>query len=94
MTFRVQRLRAAGSGAVSYTVVGVDGLPVEPVEVFLAHLTAVGRSPNTVDAYAHDLRDFLEWGTANEKRIKIGCSVRLAFGLAVAILGATVFRAA
>src|SRR5215813_8517532 len=27
------------------------------------------------------LRDFLEWGTANEKRIKIGCGLRLAFGL-------------
>jgi hypothetical protein len=33
------------------------------------------------------LRDFLEWATANEKRIKIGCAVRLAFGLFVAILG-------
>src|ERR1041385_5102294 len=29
------------------------------------------------------LRDLLEWGTANEKRIKIGCAVRLAFGLFV-----------
>jgi site-specific recombinase XerD len=34
---------------------------VESVEVFLSHLTAVGRSPNTVAAYAHDLRDFVEW---------------------------------
>src|SRR6266705_3342447 len=33
------------------------------------------------------LRDFLEWGTANEKRIKVGCGVRLAFGLFVAALG-------
>jgi len=33
------------------------------------------------------LRDLLEWATANEKRIKIGCAVRLAFGLFVAILG-------
>ena len=40
------------------------------------------------------LRDLLEWGTANEKRVKVGCSIRLAFGLVVAILGATVFRAA
>jgi hypothetical protein len=33
------------------------------------------------------LRDFLSWATANEKRIKIGCTVRLAFGLFMAVLG-------
>ncbi len=33
------------------------------------------------------LRDFVEWCTANERRIKIGCGVRLAFGLFVAVLG-------
>jgi len=33
------------------------------------------------------LRDFLNWATANEKRIKIGCGIRLAFGLFVAVLG-------
>ena len=33
------------------------------------------------------LRNFLEWGTANEGRIKIGCLVRLLFGLFVAGLG-------
>ena len=33
------------------------------------------------------LRDLLEWATATEKRIKIGCAVRLAFGLFVALLG-------
>ena len=37
------------------------------------------------------LRDFLQWATANEKRIKIGCSIRLAFGLFVAVLGFTKF---
>ncbi|MEV0006459.1 tyrosine-type recombinase/integrase, partial [Micromonospora sp. NPDC050980] len=58
---RVQRLRAPDTGVVSYTVLGSDGLPVEAVELFLAHLAAVGRSPNTVAGYAHDLRDFVEW---------------------------------
>src|ERR1039457_6956736 len=38
------------------------------------------------------LRDFLAWGTANEQRIKVGCGMRLAFGLFVAGLGLTVFR--
>ena len=37
------------------------------------------------------LRDFLQWATANEKRVKIGCTIRLAFGLVVAILGFTKF---
>lgn len=36
-------------------------------------------------------RDFLEWGTANERRIKLGCGLRLAFGLFVAGLGLTRF---
>jgi len=38
------------------------------------------------------LRDLLEWATANEKRIKVGCGVRLAFGLLMAGLGLTVFK--
>ena len=33
------------------------------------------------------LRDFLNWATASEKRVKIGCGIRLAFGLFVAVLG-------
>ena len=37
------------------------------------------------------LRNLLEWGTANEARIKVGCGIRLAFGLFVAILGLTKF---
>ena len=40
------------------------------------------------------LRDLLNWGTANEQRIKVGCGLRLAFGLFVAVLGLTVFRSA
>jgi integrase/recombinase XerD len=46
---------------VSYTVVGPGGLPVEPVEAFLAHLAATGASPNTVQGYAYDLRDLFVW---------------------------------
>lgn len=37
------------------------------------------------------LRDWLNWATANEKRIKIGCGVRLGFGLFIAALGFAVF---
>ena len=35
------------------------------------------------------LRDLLEWATANEKRVKVGCGIRLAFGLFVAAVGFT-----
>ena len=38
------------------------------------------------------LRDFLNWMTATEKRIRIGCYIRLAFALFVLILGLTAFR--
>jgi hypothetical protein len=39
------------------------------------------------------LRDLLNWSTANEKRVKIGSSIRLAFALFVVVLGMTAFRA-
>ena len=38
------------------------------------------------------LRDLFAWATANDQRIKVGCGVRLAFGLFVLALGLTVFR--
>jgi len=37
------------------------------------------------------LRDLLEWATASEQRIKVGCGLRLAFGLFVAALGVAKF---
>jgi hypothetical protein len=37
------------------------------------------------------LRDLLNWATANEKRVRIGSAIRLAFGLFVAELGFTVY---
>src|SRR6266852_107335 len=49
-----------GPGTLSWTVLGDDDVPVVPVDRFLAYLTDIGRSPNTVKAYAHDLKDF--WG--------------------------------
>jgi site-specific recombinase XerD len=57
----VQRVAMAYGDHDSWTVVGADAAVVEPVEVFLAHLHAVERSPNTVRAYAHDLRDWFEF---------------------------------
>ena len=60
---RVQRLIVPGTGELSFTVLDSDGLPIGPVESFLSLLSSLGRSPNTVRAYAHDLKlffDFLE----------------------------------
>jgi hypothetical protein len=37
------------------------------------------------------LRNFVEWGTANQGRIKAGCIARLVFGLFVAALGIVKF---
>jgi integrase/recombinase XerD len=58
---RVQRLIIPGTGDVSFTVVGSDGLPIGPIESFLSLLSSLGRSPNTVRAYAHDLKQFFEF---------------------------------
>lgn len=57
---RVQRVVSPDDGAESWTVLAGDWAPVEPVELFLAHLSDQGRSPNTVKAYAHDLKDYFE----------------------------------
>ena len=50
-----------GSGTRSWTVLGDDDVPVVPVDRFLAYLTDIGRSPNTVKAYAHDLKNYWEF---------------------------------
>lgn len=55
---RVQRVAAVGGLEESWTLLGPDWVPVVPVDEFLSHLTDQRRSPNTVKAYAHDLKDF------------------------------------
>ncbi|WP_206305848.1 site-specific integrase [Actinacidiphila soli] len=45
----------------SWTVLGDDAAPVEPIERYLAYLTDIERSPNTVKAYAHDLKDWFSF---------------------------------
>jgi len=51
----VQRVAVPGSRVESWTVLGDDDVPVER---YLAYLTAIERSPSTVKAYAHDLKDY------------------------------------
>ena len=57
---RVQQVLAP-SGGVSWTVIGSDLMPVGPVEEYLAWLSDIERSPNTVRAYALDLKAFCEF---------------------------------
>jgi hypothetical protein len=54
----VHPVTVPGSGTLSWTVLGDDDVPVVPVDRFLAYLTGIGRSPNTVKAYAHDLKNY------------------------------------
>ncbi len=49
------------TGAVSWTVLGADGDPVEPVESYPACLAALERSPNTQRAYATSLKLWFEF---------------------------------
>lgn len=55
------RVLMPDSAAESWTLLGDDLAPVEPVERFLAYLAAIQRSPNTIKAYAHDLKDWLTY---------------------------------
>jgi len=56
----IQRVVMPVTGAVSWTVLGGDGVPVEPIEVYLSYLAALERSPNTQRAYASSLKLWFE----------------------------------
>ena len=55
---RVQRVLMPGSGTESWTVLDDEHSLVEPIERFLGYLASIERSPNTIKAYAHDLKDW------------------------------------
>ena len=57
----------APGAAESWTVIGSDLRPVEPVERYLAWLSRIERAPTTVRAYAHDLR--LLWEFIESRRL-------------------------
>jgi integrase/recombinase XerD len=57
----VTRVVSPVSSRESWTVLGDDDAPVVPVDRYLAYLTDIERSPNTVKAYAHDLKDWFEF---------------------------------
>src|SRR2546430_4897363 len=53
-----------GTRVESWTVLGDDDVPVDAIERWLAYLSDVDRSPNTVKAYAYDVKDFWVFLTA------------------------------
>ncbi|SEB99188.1 Phage integrase, N-terminal SAM-like domain [Streptomyces sp. 2231.1] len=55
---RVQRVLMPDSEAESWTALGDDRVPVAPIEGYLAYLAWGEKSPNTVKAYARDLKDW------------------------------------
>ena len=58
----------APPGVGSWTVIGSDLMPVAPVDRYLAWLSDIERSPNTVRAYALDLKTFWEFLDAHSIR--------------------------
>ena len=54
----VHRVLSPATRLESWTVLGDDDVPVQPIERYLAYLTSIERSPNTIKAYAHDLKDY------------------------------------
>lgn len=60
MPVLVQKVVSPG-GDTSWTVVDECFGPLEPVEVYLAHLEAIERFPNTLRAYPSSLRPFFEF---------------------------------
>jgi integrase/recombinase XerD len=57
-SYTARRLFLPTAGVESWTVISPDLRPVAEVEEYLAWLTHIERSPNTVEAYARDLRLF------------------------------------
>jgi hypothetical protein len=64
--------------------------PARLVLVVWAYLWIIAAMWFTVSPWR--LRDFLNWWTADERRIRTGGVLQLALGVVVLILGATVFR--
>jgi site-specific recombinase XerD len=64
-SFTVRRVLLPARATESSTVIGPDLRPVGLIDEYLAWLTDCERSPNTVEAYAYDLRAF--WTFLSER---------------------------
>jgi len=63
----VQRVLSPATRLESWTVLGDDDVPVAPIERYLGYLTDMERSPNTIKAYAHDLKDWFSFLAGRER---------------------------
>ncbi len=58
---KVQKGILPDSGYRVWTVLGDDYLPIEPIEKYLHYLDSIGRSENTIETYAYNLKLFWEF---------------------------------
>src|SRR6266702_322001 len=63
---RVQKIRVPDTGHLSWIILDREHIPVGVVNEYLIYLHRLGRSPNTVRAYAHHLQAF--WSFLIEQR--------------------------
>ncbi|BDA71191.1 integrase family protein (plasmid) [Calothrix sp. PCC 7716] len=61
MRMKVQRGIICDSNRSVWMVLGDDCLPIEAIGKYLHYLDSVGRSPNTIQAYAYNLKLFWEF---------------------------------
>jgi hypothetical protein len=63
---RVQKIRVPDTGRLSWIVIDAEHVPVRVVNEYLVYLHRLGRSPNTVRAYAHHLQAY--WAFLIERK--------------------------
>lgn len=70
---KVVEVRESITAELSYTVLSVNGA-IAPIERYLSYLTSIERSPNTIKAQAHDLKDwftFLEYSDKDWQLVQL-----------------------
>lgn len=63
---KVQKGTIPDSNRFAWMVLDDDYLPIEPIQKYIHYLENIGRSPNTISAYAHNLKLFWEFLEDNE----------------------------
>lgn len=61
MTIQLQRVTLPNSSRPTWTVIGDDYLPIQPIQDYLRYLHNLERSPNTIATYARALKFYWEF---------------------------------
>lgn len=61
MTIQLQRVKLPNSSRPTWTVIGDDYLPIQPVQDYIRYLDNLERSPNTIQTYARALKFYWEF---------------------------------